>query len=153
MTIYFKRGHHYFLSNFHEEPFYFKGKLYMTAEHAYQASKADNEIGHDWVRKAVGPAQAKARGRNVIMRKNWDWIKVITMSEVVFAKFANSPQMQKLLIDTGEEELVEYTYWNDRFWGVGQDYKGRNELGIILMTARGYYRDSNTVSINKAGIV
>jgi N-glycosidase YbiA len=137
MTIHFKIGNHYFLSNFHEgHPFEMNDKTWKTAEHAYQAMKADNEEGQEWVRKAVTPAIAKKRGRQVIIRSDWDEIKLQIMKSVVYHKFILNTYLYSKLLDTGAEDLVEFTTWGDTYWGVDTNYNGENHLGKILMEVR-----------------
>ena len=49
-------------------------------------------------------------------------------------KFSN-PQLRQMLVDTGDEELIEGNTWGDVIWGV---YKGvgTNWLGKLLMEIR-----------------
>lgn len=63
------------------------------------------------------------------------------MSEIVFSKFAQNPQLQTKLLETGDRPLLETTY--DSFWGCGLpllarklkqgEWHGRNQLGSILV--------------------
>ena len=64
------------------------------------------------------------------------------MKDIVREKFKqNDDLMRMLLIDTGNEELVEGNYWGDSFWGVDlKTNEGENHLGIILMELRDEFR-------------
>ncbi len=69
-------------------------------------------------------------------RKDWEQIKVEkAMKPALYAKFTQNPVLKKMLLDTGEAELVEHTV-NDRFWGDGGDGTGKNMLGNCLMDLR-----------------
>jgi len=57
------------------------------------------------------------------------------MSEIVYAKFMQNPALQKLLLNTGDDPIVEENSWNDTFWGTCNG-KGVNNLGKILMNVR-----------------
>ena len=50
-------------------------------------------------------------------------------------KFQTHPELRKLLIETGEQEIVENAP-GDYYWGCGADGSGRNKLGIILQEIR-----------------
>jgi hypothetical protein len=50
-------------------------------------------------------------------------------------KFKNTT-LRKLLINTGDKVLKEGNTWNDTYWGVNQQGKGKNVLGRLLMKLR-----------------
>jgi len=60
------------------------------------------------------------------------------MEELLRLKF-ESPELRKLLLETGEHELIEGNNWGDRFWGV-VDGVGDNHLGKLLMKIRAELR-------------
>ena len=122
-----------FLSNFYECRLEYLGKTYRNAESAYQANKSGDPIVRNRFTNLTG-REAKALGRRVVMREDWDKIKLRVMKDIVSIKFTN-PQLSKLLIDTNDEEIVESNTWNDTYWGVCNG-KGSNHLGIILMEVR-----------------
>jgi ribA/ribD-fused uncharacterized protein len=72
-------------------------------------------------------------------RDDWDEVKTKVMLDVVRIKFSN-PILRKMLLETGEEELVEGNHWHDNFWGSCRCEKcgssGQNMLGKILMQVR-----------------
>jgi N-glycosidase YbiA len=124
-----------FLSNFHPSTIYVNGKSYPTVEHAIQAHKTLDETSHDLIRRAKTPGEAKKLGRAVLLRPDWEEVKVDLMRDFVRKKFEN-PFLRPLLVATGDAELIEGNTWNDRFWGVCRG-SGLNWLGKILMEIRG----------------
>ena len=123
-----------FLSNFHPSTIYVEGRSYATVEHAYQAHKTLDEGPRELIRKATSPAIAKKLGRGVLLRPDWDIVKLDLMRTFVKKKFEN-PFLRPLLISTGEAQLVYGNTWNDRFFGVCRG-TGANWLGKILMEVR-----------------
>ena len=123
-----------FLSNFHESRVRYEGLWYRNAESAFQAAKCTDKIDRVKFQNLTG-AQAKALGKTVVLRDDWDDIKLSVMYEIVNAKFAQNPTITKWLVDTNDEVIVEGNTWGDTFWGVCNG-KGQNHLGIILMAIR-----------------
>lgn len=141
------RGEYAFLSNFYHNPFKFRGDIFPTGEHAFQAAKATFSVPYATMHKnyaaardASSPNQAKYLGRSFnINIKEWDANRVQFMREIVHARFKTSEQdMVGPLINTGAMLLVEGNTWNDTFWGRCNG-KGFNTLGAILMEERGYW--------------
>ncbi len=127
---------HAFLSNF-----YFSGRLvhyeddpYATVEHAYHAAKTIDLDARTRIRCCGAAADAKALGRKVILRPDWEAIKHDVMRGLLQEKFAASP-MRELLHATLPHDLVEGNTWGDRYWGVCKG-KGKNWLGVLLMEVR-----------------
>lgn len=75
------------------------------------------------------------RDRNRPLRPDWDTVKDDVMRSAVHAKFAQHPELQALLLSTGDAMLVEHTK-NDAYWGDGGDGTGQNMLGKILVEIR-----------------
>ncbi len=136
-----------FLSNFHPHAIAFEGATYPTAEHAFQAAKTLDPTERQTVQKASTPTLAKRLGKKVTLRENWDTLRFIIMEQVLAAKFSD-PELARLLLATGERELIEGNTWRDTTWGCiqGKDgnWKGRNELGKTLMRHRATLRDRAT---------
>jgi len=132
-------GDYAFLSNFHLHPVEFEGDIYPSTEHAFQAAKTANQEHRRIIRDKDTPGKAKrAGGRRgiVVLRTDWEEVKLDIMYDLNFKKFQN-PALQALLLATGEEELQEGNNWNDTYWGVSlKTGKGTNYLGIILMDIR-----------------
>lgn len=123
-----------FLSNFHPSTIYIDGKSYATVEHAYQAHKTLDEASRELIRRAKTPSEAKKLGQGVQLRSDWEDVKIDLMRSFIRQKFEN-PFLRPQLLDTGDAELIENNYWNDRFWGVCRGV-GQNWLGKILMEVR-----------------
>jgi N-glycosidase YbiA len=129
-------GQHRFLSNFYPANVMFDGYTYWTVEHAYQAAKTLDPQQRKWVGMAGTPGQAKARGRKVLIREEWDDIKLDLMLALLRQKFSmRNPDLIHLLIRTAPAELVEGNTWGDRYWGA-VDGVGENHLGHLLMQVR-----------------
>ena len=137
------RGEYAFLSNFYPHAVEIDGDLYPTNEHAFQALKTDDRAERQKVREAKTPASAKSLGKRVTLRVGWDTLRFNVMERVVRAKFAD-PELAEMLRTTGERELIEGNAWRDTTWGciLGKDgtWKGRNEMGKILMRVRAELR-------------
>ncbi len=144
MTIYFyssKTAYSEF-SNFSRHGFKLKGKYWPTVEHYFQAQKFPNNPLEERIRTASRPTEAKklGRSRSVRLRPDWEKVKDNIMREAVMAKFSTHDDLKKLLLDTGDEELVENAPM-DSYWGCGKTGKGKNMLGKILMETREILRD------------
>lgn len=123
-----------FLSNFHEATIYVDGTKYRSVEHAYQAYKTLDPWSRRLIREAKTPGEAKKLGQSVLLRGDWDEVKIDLMRTFVRKKFEN-PFLRPLLLATNEAELIEGNTWNDTFWGVCKGI-GQNWLGKILMEVR-----------------
>jgi hypothetical protein len=111
------------------------GRCYRTAEHAFHAHKSIFVADREAIAACKTPAQAKAVGRSVRLRGNWEAGKYQVMQRVVSEKFAQHPELAKQLVATGNALLVEGNTWGDTTWGVCAD-QGQNWLGKILMQVR-----------------
>lgn len=136
------RDKYRFLSNFYPCRVNYFGTIYNSSEHAYMAAKT-HDVGWKWkIVQAQTPGQAKRLGRQAPLRPDWEQLKFSIMSGIVFAKFHQNPDLLKLLLETGDQELVEGNTWGDTVWGVC-DGKGTNWLGIILMRVRKHFQEKN----------
>ncbi len=124
-------------SNFAAFPIELDGKIWPTSEHYFQAQKFVGTEHEEAVRLEVSPMQAARMGRdrNRPLRPDWDTVKDDVMRSAVHAKFAQHPELQALLLSTGDAMLVEHTK-NDAYWGDGGDGTGQNMLGKILVEIR-----------------
>jgi|SRR6478736_1848795 len=129
------KGKYFFLSNFYTSPVPLGGIIFPTGEHAFQAAKCINSDDVEKIAKANTPSAAKALGRRVHMRPDWEDVKYGVMLEVVRAKFYADYGLAKRLLETGDEDLVEGNLWGDRTWGRVNGV-GKNWLGEILMQVR-----------------
>lgn len=129
------QGEHRFLSNFWPAPVLYEGKVYPTTEHAYQAAKTHNQAWREKIALTPTAKDAKRLGRIVKIREDWDKVRVLVMYQLVEQKFTVHPELKRLLLETGNQQLVEGNTWGDVFWGVCGG-KGENRLGHILMSVR-----------------
>ena len=128
------RGDYFFLSNFYPCAILYNGYLFGSAEAAFQAQKVINS--RDQVSfTQMSPGQAKKYGKTVELRKDWEDVKLGIMEDIIREKFIYDPDLIKMLLDTGDKELIEGNNWNDTFWGMCRG-KGENHLGKILMKLR-----------------
>jgi len=126
---------HSFLSNFQHCEIWFEGLKYNSAEAAYQAAKTtDIKIREKFT--TLSASKAKAEGKKLVIRADWDEVKLSIMETIVREKFSRNIGLQELLLTTGDEELIEGNWWGDTFWGVCKGV-GSNHLGKILMKIRG----------------
>ncbi|HEY7089515.1 MAG TPA: NADAR family protein, partial [Tepidisphaeraceae bacterium] len=135
------QGEYRFLSNFWPADVVYEGITYPTAEHAYQAAKTLDPEQRKKIAALPTPAEAKAAGRELKLRDDWETAKFVVMEDVVRYKFTHHPDLAAKLLDTGDATLEEGNTWNDRIWGVYHG-QGENRLGKILMKVRDELRAS-----------
>lgn len=130
---------HKFLSNFHYSTIFYRGNKWKTVEHAYQAMKTLDITEQAKIRDASAPSQAKKYGRCVIVRDDWDQVKIEIMLELLRLKFHN-PFLRGKLAATGNAILIEGNNWCDVVWGQCRcekhNWEGLNLLGRLLMQVR-----------------
>jgi len=135
------QGETRWLSNFQECDVLYEGVLYPTTEHAFQAAKSLNQATRKYVAALSTPREAKSYGNNLIkLRPDWEEVKRDIMFQINFIKYSDNEWLRDMLIQTGEEELIEGNTWGDTYWGVSGGV-GCNELGKILMEIRTYFKD------------
>lgn len=135
---------HQFLSNFEEHEIEFEGLKYGSVEAAFQAAKCPLEENRLQFTK-LSPAHAKRKGRTVELRKDWEKVKDDIMYRLCYHKFTNHPDLKEKLLATGDKYLEETNWWKDTYWGVykkGDEKKGQNKLGHILMKIRSQLKSS-----------
>lgn len=127
-------GKYEFLSNFYNHPLVLDGVEYSNAEAAFQAqSAADKGSKRKFAR--LSGIKAKAYGRRIVQRDDWDeQAQIDAMREVLIAKFKDE-ELAKKLCNTGNEELINMNQFRDEYWGV-TTRGGRNKLGEMLMEIR-----------------
>jgi ribA/ribD-fused uncharacterized protein len=128
-------GEYGFLSNFYLCDIRYERSIYKSLEAAYQAAKTTDLAIRERIRIAETPGIAKKLGRKLVIRPNWDNIKLQIMEELVRHKFTSHLDLREKLLATNNMKLIEGNYWGDTFWGVCKG-KGTNHLGQILMFVR-----------------
>ena len=124
-----------FLSNFHLCPVFFEGKRYPSTENAFMAAKTldvqEREQFED-----ISPKDAKALGRKIQLRPDWEDVKYGVMASVCFDKFFRNANIREKLLATGNAQLSERNHWSDKVWGTDEEGLGKDALGKILMNIR-----------------
>jgi ribA/ribD-fused uncharacterized protein len=127
------------LSNFWYAPITVTGFNYQNAEAAYQAAKTIDITHREQFEHMTG-AQAKSAGKKIILRKDWDFVKLEIMELVLRAKFMAHPDLAQKLKDTGSRDIIELNTWGDTYWGQIKNKNGNlvgeNILGKLLMNIR-----------------
>lgn len=132
-------GKYKFLSNFHICPVYFEGDCYPSTENAYMAAKTlDLEARKQFLN--IDPKDAKALGRKITLRPDWEEVKYDVMAMVIFDKFYRNLDIRQQLIETGDRAMTEANHWGDTQWGTDPDGNGENNLGKILMNIRSFWQ-------------
>ena len=124
------RGKYEFLSNFYMTPVEYEGVIYPSSEHAYVAAKTtDNKIRRQ-IAKMPSSGQVKKYGRKMVIRSDWDAIKLNVMRTIIENKFSND-RLYKMLVQTKPYEIIEGNNWGECPLG-----NGKNNLGKLLMEIR-----------------
>lgn len=130
---------YYFLDNFSAFSIIWKGKIWPTVEHAYQAEKFTNKKIRKRILEARSPLESKniAHEEEVLpfVRENWESCKVEVMRQLLRSKIEQHPYIQRKLLETENLLLVENSP-TDSFWGRGKNWKGKNTLGKLWMELR-----------------
>ena len=116
-----------------------EGKSYQSVEHYFQASKATTDWEHEMVRQAATPAEAKKQGRQVMLRPDWEAVKLEVMRTGLLAKFRQNPKLRQLLLTTRMRPIHEQST-NDAEWG-WENGQGQDLLGRILGEVREILRN------------
>ncbi|AFZ58461.1 NADAR family protein [Anabaena cylindrica FACHB-243] len=145
MTIYFynTRDQYGCFSNFSSHGFILDDLYWFTSEHYFQAQKFIGTPHLQQIRLVKTPKDAAKMGRERTrpLRSDWEQVKDDIMRKALLCKFSTHADIRDILLDTGNEELVENSPI-DYYWGCGSDGSGKNMLGIILMEVR------ETIQIN-----
>jgi len=134
------RGPRWFLSNMAEVRMGAPYEGHLSAESAFQSEKTMDPESREKF-KGLNGFEARKLGKQVVLRPDWNESKELVMLEVLRCKFRD-PDMRAQLLATGVEGITHYTtngqgrWWFDPFWGVSEDGKGANYLGILLMQVR-----------------
>lgn len=149
--IRFFDGSYRFLSNFYPIAVSLYDQMgactYRSVEHAFQAAKCFDAAHRARIYDTAKPGDAKWLGSakgfrkyNIKLRPEWDEIKQDVMIGLLRQKFKNEP-LRRMLLATGERELIEGNTWHDTYWGVNSfTGEGENHLGKLLMRVRAELR-------------
>jgi N-glycosidase YbiA len=144
VTIYFysaRENPYGCFSNFSPHSIELDGQWWPTTEHYFQAQKFAGTPYTENVRLAHSPKQAAeiGRDRKLPLRRDWERVKDDVMRRAVLCKFETYEAIRQILLDTGDEDIVENTS-HDYYWGCGTGGSGKNMLGQILVEVRAILR-------------
>jgi ribA/ribD-fused uncharacterized protein len=122
----------YEFDNFEYTPFTYKGKVWTTSEHAYQASKFTDEKYIEEIRHASSGIEAWKLGQSTKYKIKTGFDRVQSMKEILREKFS-IPRLRELLNRT--TGYISFP-GSDSFWGTCEGSGGQNVLGKILMELR-----------------
>jgi len=127
------RDENYVFTNFFPHEFTWRGRIWKTAEHAFQAAKYMDhpKYGYNCPLTALDHVEAMANlnspgeaynysraNSTDYDPENWATVKIAVMKDILVDKFKNEPLKSKLT-STGHKILVEDSGGNDCFWGNG----------------------------------
>ncbi|KAG9028176.1 hypothetical protein FS837_003965, partial [Tulasnella sp. UAMH 9824] len=141
ITFSHESGPFFELSNYAPYTVTYKEKVYPTAEHLFQARKF---LGHrplfaEHIRRgSEQPQFATEAARRLALesRPDWEEKRVEIMEEVIELKFTQHEKLRRLLLNTGDRNLIYSSGTSDDFWGNGAHGTGQNEMGRALMRLR-----------------
>ena len=135
----------YMFSNFSSFQVKWRGKLWLTSEHAYQAAHffdTDSELANQiQMMESAHLAFKTAKSNSFKVVKNWENIKIGIMEDICRHKLQQHEYIQEKLLATLDYLIVEDSPV-DSCWGWGPDRKGRNELGKVWMRLRDELRNT-----------
>ncbi len=115
------------------------GRVWPTAEHAYQSAKFDREYLIERIYAARSAHEAKKIANDPelrsLIRPDWQAVKRDVMEEILRAKFAQHEYVRRKLRETCGFLLVEDSN-RDAYWGRGPNWNGENWLGRLWMKIR-----------------
>jgi len=133
--------HNRWLSNFQRAVIDFEGLQFPSVEHAYVFAKFSDQYAPtgedflDFLKQSAG--SVKRLGRAVVIRSDFDSIKLAIMTSCIKSKFSsNNPELTMKLLATGNCYIEETNSWGDTFWGKDMHGNGLNHLGVIIMARR-----------------
>jgi ribA/ribD-fused uncharacterized protein len=120
-------------------PIVIDGVKWATTEHFFQAQKFISTPLYAKIQQSDFPREAFEVSRSALgsrwIRKDWSDVKMDVMKLALRAKFTQHKKLHDMLVDTGDQRLVEHTS-RDNFWGDGGDGSGDNHLGKLLEEVR-----------------
>lgn len=129
----------YVFSNFASFQVEWRGKLWPTSEHAYQATRfettAPDLYGQVVAARSAHDAFKIAMGNKHRQQTDWDEVKQSIILDICRHKLQQHTYIKEKLLQTEDAEIVEDSP-TDAYWGWGADRQGRNVLGKIWMTLR-----------------
>lgn len=118
----------------------YKGRTWMTLEHAYQAARFIDEVIIEKIYRAPSPYMAKEIARQEkynkdVLVSSWEDKKLQVMRELIHLKVEQHLYVKEKLLESKGLVIVEDSP-TDAYWGRGEDWKGINNLGKLWMEER-----------------
>jgi len=92
------------------------GEIYASVENYYQSQKMVREDDRLYI-KSLSPQESKIKSRTKWNREDWSTYKLIAMRKALDIKF-RLPEWKEKLLATGNDKIIEWNNWGDKFWGV-----------------------------------
>ncbi len=141
IKFYHKGSPYYEFTNFYEAaPIKISGQLFKTAEHYYQWQKFIDPVVKSRIIAATTGSlaiDAASKNKNLVDPK---FKKNDAMLNTLRAKFSQHEDLGRLLLSTGNRQLIEHNMLDD-YWSDGGDGSGQNQFGILLMKVRSELHD------------
>ncbi|KZV77052.1 DUF1768-domain-containing protein [Peniophora sp. CONT] len=139
IRLFESRAPYFNLTNESRHPVAYKGRIYPTAQHVFQAMKFlpkyPDLVEHIRRCSSTDEARREVTRYRTYMRADWFSVHRGKMEEVLSLKFQQHPDLCEELASSSNAELI-YDNPSDAFWGVGPNNKGKNEFGKALMRLR-----------------
>ena len=121
-----------------DNPLVVDGVSYPAVENYYQAMKLyEDDIEGRKLLASVSPRKSKTLVREMKTRELSESERIRNMRFALEHKYTNSSSWGKKLLETGNEEIIEYNNWGDTFFGFDiEKGEGKNVLGLLLMARR-----------------
>lgn len=134
-----KEGEYTAFSNFSNHSIEIDGYTWKTVEHYFQAQKFIGTPYYDLIRNLETPKEAAYEGRKYPLPPNWKAVRYDVMKKAVRTKLFQHPDVTKLLLSTGDQELIENNP-RDKIWANGVNNEGDNLFGKLLMELRAEFK-------------
>ncbi len=138
---YFCKGEGDILSNLYRINVTYKGVTYKSSEHGFQITRAIHVLGPDHpLIKRMEEEQSPYIVKTVLSKEipysaSWNKKERSVMTEIIQAKVAQHPEVDRALKATGSKRIVHNVA--DKHWGTGgKRGNGKNLHGRILMSVR-----------------
>ena len=139
VKFYNREDPYYEFTNFYEVSIRIDDRDWLTTEHYFQAQKFVGTPLVETIRMLSRPREAFDKSRDPRYshwrRNDWESVKENVMYKALQAKFSQHEKLRRLLLGTGDRELIEHSP-HDSYWGDGGNGTGQNRLGALLMELR-----------------
>lgn len=126
-----------FLSNMYLCDCEYNGITFKSSEHLYQWLKVDTDEYRIKILNIESPYMVKriVRDKDCKLKrvKNIDDFLINNMRIALYSKFKTNKDLYNKLRTVEDYDLIEWNYWNDKFWGKSiRTGTGDNNLGKLL---------------------